>query len=419
MKSVKKLVKVGVVGCGYWGPNLVRNLRQASDCNLKLLCDVSEQRLRHMQRLYPDLQVTTQFENILNDAEIEAVVIATPVRFHYDMAKAALLAGKHVFVEKPIARTAAESEELVALAERLGLVLMVGHTFLFSPAVRRMKEIISAGDIGQVQYISARRLNLGLFQKDINVAWDLAPHDISIILHLLEERPYSVCCQGNSHVTRGIEDVTMMYLNFSGNRCAFIQNSWLDPKKVRQMTVVGSRRMIVYDDTEPLEKIKIYDARVEVPPHYDTFAEFTYSYHYGDAYVPYIKQDEPLKLECQHFVDCVRNGTTPITDGYLGLEVVRILEAAGLSLKQRGAAIELSEIEAAAQASLNGNGNGNGNGKHALNGNGNGHTNGNGNANGNGHVLSPGSVLANKSVGSNGNGNGNGVATPDRTLVPA
>jgi predicted dehydrogenase len=406
MKSVKKLVNVGVVGCGYWGPNLVRNLRQAADCSLKLLCDVSEQRLRHMQRLYPDLLTTTEFDHILNDSEIEAVVIATPVRFHYEMAKAALLAGKHVFVEKPIARTAAESEELVGLAEKLGLVLMVGHTFLFSPAVKRMKEIIAAGDIGQVQYISARRLNLGLFQKDINVAWDLAPHDISIILHLLEERPYSVSCQGNSHVTRGIEDVTMMYLNFAGNRCAFIQNSWLDPKKVRQMTVVGSRRMIVYDDTEPLEKIKIYDARVETPPHYDTFAEFTYSYHYGDAYVPYIKQDEPLKLECQHFVDCVRSGATPITDGYLGLEVVRILEAAGLSLKSHGAAIELTELEAAAHAVNNGNG------KNGSNGNGNGHVNGNGN----GHVLAEPSVLSNKTA--NGHANA-GVSAPDRTLVPA
>ena len=397
MKSMKKTTRVGVVGCGYWGPNLVRNLRQAPDCHLKLLCDVSEQRLRHMNRLYPDLQTTTRFEDMLKDSEIEAVVIATPVRFHYEMAKACLNAGKHVFVEKPIARTVAESEELVALAEELGLVLMVGHTFLFSPAVRRMKEIISAGDIGQVQYISARRLNLGLFQKDINVAWDLAPHDISIILHLLEERPFSICCQGNSHVTRGIEDVTMMYLNFTGNRCAFIQNSWLDPKKVRQMTVVGSRRMIVYDDTEPLEKLKIYDARVEVPPHYDTFAEFTYSYHYGDAYVPYIKQDEPLKLECQHFLDCIRTGATPITDGDLGLEVVRILEAAGESLRKQGAAVAL-EPEATSES--NAATNGNGKHGHSI---GNGHTgNGNGHANG------------------NGNGRGSGTATAtDRTLVSA
>jgi predicted dehydrogenase len=229
--------------------------------------------------------------------------------------------------------------------------------------VRRMKEIVDSGDIGKIQYISARRLNLGLFQKDINVAWDLAPHDISIILHLLEEQPVSISCQGSSHVNKSIEDVTMMYLTFSKNRCAFIQNSWLDPKKVRQMTVVGSRRMIVYDDTEPLEKLKIYDARVEVPPHYDTFAEFTYSYHYGDAYVPYIKQDEPLKLECQHFVDCIRDENTPLTDGRLGLEVVRILDAAGMSLKQQGLSIPLSAVnQSASPATINGRENGNGNG---------------------------------------------------------
>jgi predicted dehydrogenase len=208
-----------------------------------------------------------------------------------------------------------------------------------------MKEIIDSGDIGELQYISARRLNLGLFQKDINVAWDLAPHDISIILHLLDEQPSSVSCQGSSHVNAKIEDVTMMYLTFKKNRCAFIQNSWLDPKKVRQMTVVGSRRMIVYDDTEPLEKLKIYDTRVEVPPHYDSFAEFQYSYHYGDSYVPYIKQDEPLKLECQHFIDCIRGDATPITGGKAGLEVVRILEASSTSLCQQGQAVNLNHSD--------------------------------------------------------------------------
>jgi predicted dehydrogenase len=370
---MKRSIKIGVVGCGYWGPNLIRNFRQSPDCHLKTICDTSEQRLAHMRRLYPEVMTTNRFDEVLNDPEIEAVVIATPVRFHYDMAKACLSVGKHVFIEKPMSRTEAEGEELVQMAERQGLILMVGHTFLFSPAVRRMKEIIDHGDIGEVQYISARRLNLGLFQKDINVAWDLAPHDISILLHLLEESPVSVSCQGSSHVTRGIEDVTMMYLNFRRNRCAFIQNSWLDPKKVRLMTVVGSQRMIVYDDTEPLEKLKIYDARVEVPPHYDTFADFTYSYHYGDAYVPYIKQDEPLKLECQHFLECIRDEATPITNGRLGLEVVRILEGAGLSLRQQGAAVSLEPVS---QPRTNGNGNG-----HA---NGHGHTNGNGHANGNG-----------------------------------
>jgi predicted dehydrogenase len=372
MKTTSKPIKVGVVGCGYWGPNLIRNFRQAADCQLAVLCDTSEQRLRHMRRLYPEVATTNKYEDLLKDPSLDAIIIATPVRFHHEMGKAALNAGKHTFIEKPMTRTVAEGEELVALANQQGLVLMVGHTFLFSPAVRRMKEIVDAGDIGEVRYISARRLNLGLFQKDINVAWDLAPHDISIILHLLDDQPISVSCQGNSHVTRGIEDVSMMYLTFPKSRCAFLHNSWLDPKKVRQMTVVGSRRMIVYDDTEPLEKIKIYDARVEVPPHYDTFAEFTYSYHYGDAYVPYIKQDEPLKLETQHFIDCIRSGARPITDGRLGLEVVRILEASGDSLRQQGASVTLETVVEW--------GNGNGNGR------GHGNGNGNGNGHGQGHV---------------------------------
>jgi len=336
-----KTIKVGAIGCGYWGPNLIRNLIQSHGCELKLLCDISEERLGHMRRMYPEVATTNRFEEVLNDAEIGAVVIATPVRFHYEMAKACLTVGKHVFIEKPMARTETEAAELVALAARQGLVIMVGHTFLFSPAVRRMKEIVDAGDIGEMQYISARRLNLGLFQKDINVAWDLAPHDLSIVLHLLNELPVSVSCQGSSHVTRGIEDVTMMYLAFSGNRCAFVHNSWLDPKKTRQMTVVGSKRMILYDDTEPLEKLKIYDARVEVPPHYDTFAEFTYSYHYGDAYVPHIRQDEPLKLECQHFLDCIRGDCAPMASGQRGLEVVSILEAASQSLLRQGASVAL------------------------------------------------------------------------------
>ncbi len=390
--NANKLVKVGVVGCGYWGPNLIRNLRQAPDCQLKVICDASESRLNHMRRLHPDVATTTRYQDLLDDAELGAIVVATPVRFHYEMAKAALGVGKHVFVEKPIARTESEAEELVAIADRTDLLLMVGHTFLFSPAVRRMKEIIDNGDIGQVQYISARRLNLGLFQKDINVAWDLAPHDLSILLYLLEEFPLEVSCQGSSHINREIEDVTMMYLKFRKNRCAFIHNSWLDPKKVRQMTVVGSQRMIVYDDTEPLEKLKIYDARVEVPPHYDTFAEFTYSYHYGDAYVPYIKQDEPLKLECQHFIECIRDRQVPLTNGKLGLEVVRILEASSRSLRDHGAAVALGNALVLGGNGTSGHvqGNGNGNGNGSGNGNGNGKANGNGN--GHGDLVVPGTA---------------------------
>lgn len=340
--ATTKPTTVAVVGCGYWGPNLARNLSQTANCQLGYLCDASPARLQHMQKLYPSAKTTPDLAQVIADPAVDAVVVATPVRFHYDMAKAALDAGKHVFIEKPMARSVAECEELNALGAQKGLVVMVGHTFLFSPPIRKMKEIIDRGDIGDVLYVNSRRLNLGLYQKDINVAWDLAPHDLSIILHFLQDRPNYIACSGSCHVTPNIEDVTTIYLSFERQRCAIVQSSWLDPRKVREMTVVGSRRMIVYDDTAPLEKIKIYDARVETPPHYDTFAEFNYSYHYGDVYAPYIKQDEPLKLECAHFIECIREGKTPLTSGVKGLEVVRILEASSKSLKQSGAAVMLN-----------------------------------------------------------------------------
>lgn len=334
-------INVGVVGCGYWGPNLIRNFRALPDCELKLMCDLDEKRLKHMRSLYPEIEADTDFDHMLNGANLDAVVIATSVRSHYRMARASLEAGKHTFIEKPMATSTEECEELVELAQRKGLVLMVGHTFLYSAPVRKIKEIVSWGDIGEIRYISSRRLNLGLFQKDINVAWDLAPHDISIILYIMDESPVSVNCWGQAHITPGVEDVTTMCLNFRNGRLATIQNSWLDPRKVREMTIVGTKRMIVYDDVASLEKIKIYDARVEVPPHYDTFAEFHYSYHYGDMYVPYIKQEEPLRVECQHFLDCIRHGRTPLTSGRQGLELVKILEASTQSLKQQGTAVTL------------------------------------------------------------------------------
>jgi len=336
-----KQIKVGVVGCGYWGPNLIRNFRALPDCSLKVMCDVNQERLKHLRALYPEVEGSTDFNHMLNGAGLDAVVIATAVRFHYSMAKASLLAGKHTFIEKPMAASAKECAELVEIAEKKGLVLMVGHTFLYSPAVRKIKELVEWGDLGEIRYICARRLNLGLYQKDINVAWDLAPHDISIILHIMEENPISVNCRGSAHVTPGIEDVTSMWLNFSNDRSAMIHSSWLDPRKTREMTIVGSKRMIVYDDIAAIEKIKIYDARVERPPHYDTFGDFHYSYHYGDMHVPYIKQEEPLKSECQHFLDCVKEGISPLTDGRRGLELVKILEASSQSLKLGGAPIML------------------------------------------------------------------------------
>jgi len=339
-------IKVGVVGCGYWGPNLIRNFRSLPECSLKLMCDISTERLKHMRTLYPEVKGVTDFHQLLNGAGLDAIAIATSVRHHHPMAKASLLAGKHTFIEKPMAASSAECEELVQIAREKGLILMVGHTFLYSPAVRKIKAIVDHGDIGEIRYISARRLNLGLFQKDINVAWDLAPHDISIILHIMGESPVSVNCRGSAHVTPGIEDVTSMCLSFRKDRSAIIHSSWLDPRKIREMTIVGSKRMIVYDDVAPLEKIRIFDARVERPPHYDTFGEFHYAYHYGDVYAPYIKQEEPLKTECQHFLECIREGKSPLSNGEQGLELVRILEASSESLRNHGSPVLLSHYKA-------------------------------------------------------------------------
>lgn len=336
-----KTLNLGVVGCGYWGPNLIRNFRSLPNSQVKWVCDLNEKRLSHLKSLYPNLETLQDYPQMLDKPDLDAVVIATSVQHHYPMAKASLLADKHTFIEKPMAATSQQCEELNEIAQRKGLTLMVGHTFLYSPPVRKIKEIIASGDIGDILYVSSRRLNLGLFQKDINVVWDLAPHDISIILYIMGEFPLSLNCRGNAHVTPGIEDVTNMCLTFSKDRFATIQNSWLDPRKVREMTIVGSQRMIVYDDVQPLEKIRIYDTRVEVPPHYDTFAEFQYSYHYGDIYIPYVKQEEPLKVECQHFLDCIRTGEVPQTSGRRGLELVRILEASTESLRGQGAPIDL------------------------------------------------------------------------------
>jgi len=338
---MNEILSVAVAGCGYWGPNLIRNFSSLPDCRVKQMCDVDEGRLAHMKKLYTSTATTTKFEDLLNDEELDAIVVATPVHLHHELAKKSLLAGKHTFLEKPMASSSAECAELVALAAKNNLTLMVGHTFIYSTPVRKIKEIVDSGEIGEVQYISSRRLNLGLFQKDINVTWDLAPHDISIILYLIGRPPVSINCQGKAHVDKKIEDVTNMSLNFDNGGFAIIHSSWLDPNKVREMIIVGSKKMIVYNDNEPLEKIKIYDKRVEAPPHYDTYAEFHYSYHYGDAHIPYLKQVEPLKVETQHFLDCIRNGKKPETSGLDGLRVVQILEAASRSLKIDGAKVEI------------------------------------------------------------------------------
>ena len=337
------MFNIGIVGCGYWGPNLVRNFNAITQCNVRKICDTDSQRLSHLESLYPSVEIESNFGQVVKNSEIDAIAIATPVRFHFEMAKKSLMAGKHTFIEKPMASSVAECKELIELAEKKNLTLMVGHTFIYSTPVRKIKEIIDAGELGQLQYISSRRLNLGLFQKDINVAWDLAPHDISIILYIMNDKLESVNCQGKAHVNPEIEDVTNMTLDFANGGFATIQSSWLDPNKIRKMTFVGSKKMLVYDDIEPNEKIKIYDKRVEIPPHYDTFAEFQYSYHYGDMHAPYLKMVEPLKVECQHFLDCIENNTKSLSGGKEGLEVVQILESASQSLKNGGAKVMICD----------------------------------------------------------------------------
>lgn len=338
-------VAVGIVGYGYWGPNLARNFSKVQGCRLTAVCESDLNRLGHMQKLHPEALPYRDYSNMILEAGLDAVVVATPIRSHYKLTKAALLAGKHVLVEKPMASSAGECEELIQIANDRGLTLMVGHTYLYSDAVARITAIIESGDIGEVKYINCQRLNLGIFQQDANVAWDLAPHDLSIILHVMGGNPDVVNCQGYAHINPEIEDVTNMSLSFGDNRFATIQSSWLEPRKIRQMTFVGTRKMIVYDDLQPLEKLRIYDVRIERPPHSDSFAEFQCSYHYGDCSIPHIVQGEPLQTMCRHFIDCILTGITPMSDGSSGLAVVRILEACDRSLGSGGAAVRLNEPE--------------------------------------------------------------------------
>lgn len=333
-------VRVGVIGCGYWGPNLIRNVFQLRDAEMVAAADLDEKRLAHMSELY-GLRTTTNYRELLEDPSIDAIMVATPVATHHRFASEALDAGKHVFVEKPLARSSEEVEDLMARAKAHDRILMVGHTFLYTPAVARVKELVDSGELGKIQYLRTMRVNLGLFQKDINVLWDLAPHDLSIILHLLDARPRYVSATGKGHVSH-VEDVASVYLEFEDGQVAYLFNSWLDPHKQRYTTVVGDKKMLVYDDIEPQEKIRVYDRGVEKPPYYDTYGDFAFSYRYGDIVTPMLKNEEPLRNLVKHFVECCETGTQPRTSGEDGLTVVRILEACDRSLQAGGAKIEVS-----------------------------------------------------------------------------
>jgi predicted dehydrogenase len=362
-------MKIAVVGCGYWGPNLVRNFIQSRDVQQVICCDQDPKKLDRMKNLYPSAEFEPDYKALLDRGDLDAVAIATPVRTHYTIAKEFLSHEKHVFVEKPLTHSYETALALTTLADEKGKILMVGHTFEYTAAVNKVKSIVENGELGRILYVSATRVNLGLFQPDINVVWDLAPHDISIILYLLGETPVSVNSQGKAHFQPDIEDVATTTLNFKNGIIAFIHSSWLDPNKIRRTTIVGTKKMLVYDDIETQEKIKIYDKGVEVPPYYDTYADFQFSYRYGDIYSPRIEDYEPLRKVCDHFLACIRKGISPLSDGYSGMRVVSILEAASKSLKRSGKAVPVHGLKFFAQkprtnanGSANGYTNGNGNG---------------------------------------------------------
>jgi len=341
----RKLRGVGVVGLGYWGPNHIRNLYHLQCAEQVYACDLDTRRREHIRSLYPGVAPLVEFQDLLGRDDVEAIVVATPVSAHYSMALTALRGGKSVLVEKPLAMSRREALDLIKTAREHHCVLMVGHTFEYSAPVRKISDLLASGELGEVFYISSTRANLGLFQRDVNVAWDLATHDISIITMLMGRAPIAVSCQGQSHYRDRTEDVCLLTLDFGNNVVAFVHVSWLDPNKIRRTTIVGSRKMLVYDDTATQEKIRIYDKGVTVHPYYETFGQFQLSYRYGDIHVPRIEETEPLKVECEHFVDCILSGATPLTDGMSGLRVVSVLEAANESLKGGGRPVPVARPE--------------------------------------------------------------------------
>jgi len=330
-------VRIGAIGCGYWGPNLIRNCVEIPSISLEAIADLDRERLEHIQTRYPGVPfATTEYERLF-DAGLDGVIISTPPETHFEIARNCLEQGLHVLVEKPLTTTSAEARELISIAEKNDRILMVGHTFEFNPAVRALKTMLDETELGDIHYIDAVRVGLGLFHPRLNVIWDLAPHDISILIHLLGESPVSVTTTGTACVQDGIEDVAYMTLTFPSGVLAHSRMSWLDPSKTRRITIVGRDKMAVYDDVEPLEKIKLYDKRVNAVRHTDTFGEFQFAYHYGSVISPYIRFDEPLRLEVLHFAESIMSGDTPLTDGYNGLRVLEVIEAAQQSLQNGGA----------------------------------------------------------------------------------
>jgi predicted dehydrogenase len=337
--ATDEAVRVGVIGYGYWGPNVVRNFHGLERADLVAVCDKSTAALKRAHQVYPGLRLTSDFSDVLKSPDIDAVAVVTPVWTHYELAKAALENGKHVFVEKPFTSSAWQAEELIELAARKNLKIMVDHTFLFSGAVRKIREIVDAGTLGPLYYFDSKRVNLGLFQHDVSVIWDLAPHDLSIMDYLVGAQPEALVATGANHLN-GHADMAFITIYFPGKVLAHVNVNWLSPVKVRTTLIAGKDKMLVWNDLEADEKIKVYDKGVQIANGEGVY-DLLVSYRSGDVWAPKCDQTEALKVELGYFVDCIRNDRSPINDGEAGLRVVRLLEAAEESLKERGKIVHL------------------------------------------------------------------------------
>ena len=335
------MIGIGVIGYGYWGPNLVRNFNEVTGARVMGVSDLSETRRKQVQLRYPAVNVTSDYRELVHDSKIDAIVIATPVGSHFDLAMQALHAGKHVLVEKPLAPSGEQGELLVQEAGRCKRMLMVDHTFVYTGAVRKIKEIIDSAKLGQLYYYDSVRVNLGLFQHDVNVLWDLAVHDLAIMDYVLATRPCAVGATGIAHVPGKPKDVAYLTCFFENNLIAHFHVNWLSPVKVRKTLIGGAQQMIVYDDLEPSEKIKVYDKGITLNNGSEGKYDLMVGYRSGDMWAPQLDTTEALRLEAKHFVDCIEHEKPPITDGQVGLRVVRILEAATQSMAQRGRPVEL------------------------------------------------------------------------------
>lgn len=336
-------MNIAVIGYGYWGPNLVRNFSWIQGVNVRYVCDLDENRLAKVAQQFTNVEkTTTDIEEVVADDSVEAVIISTPVHSHYVLAKKALLAGKHVLVEKPMTNNSRDAKELIQIADEKNLILMVDHTFLYTGAVRKMKELIDADQIGKINYFDSVRINLGLFQHDVNVVWDLAPHDFSIMQYLIDQDPISVSATGVSHVTSKMENIAYISVFYPDNIIGHFHVNWLSPVKIRRILLCGSEKMIMYDDMENMAKIKLFDTGVEVKQNdQDAMYETLIQYRTGDMHAPQLDGTEALKLECLHFLDCIKEKKQPISNGVFGLKIVRLLEAAQESIQQKGKIIEL------------------------------------------------------------------------------